>query len=74
MYQLPNTLDADANIGIFQLTATLPFSMEITFLGGQSDVQKTIRGPVNMCAGCTSEGKTKPQSHSNRVAAITGKF
>ncbi len=73
-YQLPNTAAAKSNVAIFQLTATLPFSMEVVFLGGQSDVQKTIRGPVNMCAGCTPpEQSPKPETQPERLAALSGK-
>lgn len=72
-YQLPNTAAAKSNVAIFQLTATLPFSMEVVFLGGQSDVQKTIRGPVNMCVGCTPEKSPKPEIQSERLAALSGK-
>ena len=72
-YQLPNTAAAKSNVAIFQLTATLPFSMEVVFLGGQSDEQKTIRGPVNMCAGCTPEKSPKPETHPERLAALSGK-
>lgn len=73
-YQLPNTAAAKSNVAIFQLTATLPFSMEVVFLGGQSDEQKTIRGPVNMCAGCTPEKSLKPETHPERLAALSGQL
>lgn len=73
MYQLPNTQAAKANVAVFQLTATLPFTMEVVFLGGQSDVQKTIRGPATVCAGCAPDASSKPESRSDRLAALTGK-
>ncbi len=72
-YQLPNTAAAKSNVAIFQLTATLPFSMEVVFLGGQSDEQKTIRGPVNMCAGCTPEKSPQPETQPERLTALSGK-
>ncbi|KAL0037087.1 hypothetical protein WJX77_012205 [Trebouxia sp. C0004] len=71
-YQLPNTAAPKSNVAIFQLTATLPFSMEVVFLGGQSNEQKTIRGPVNMCAGCTPEKSPKPETQPERLAALSG--
>ena len=73
-YQLPSTQAAQANFAIFQLTATLPFSVEVAFLGGQSDMQKTIRGPVKMCAACESEQTAKSESHEERIAALSGEI
>ena len=72
-YQLANTAAAKSNVAIFQLTAMLPFSREVVFLGGQIDEQKTVRGPVNMCAGCTPEKSPKPETHPERLTALSGK-
>ena len=74
-YQLPNTMADTANLAIFQLTATLPFTTDIVFLGGQSDEQKTIRRPVVMCAACGSQDsdqQTEPESTSDRLNTLTG--
>ena len=72
-YQLPNTQAADGNVAVFQLTATLPLSFEVAFLGGPSAEQKTMGGPVTMCAGCSPSEKPKPESHSERLRALTGR-
>lgn len=74
-YHLPNTKSDSSNLAIFQLTANLPFSTEVVFLGGQSDVQKTIRGPVVQCQGCgdlDTHSKAEPQSIADRLGALTG--
>ena len=73
-YQLPNTQAADGNVAVFQLTATLPFSFEVAFLGGPSAEQKTMGGPMTMCAGCSPSEKTKSESHSKRLGALSGRL
>lgn len=74
-YQLPNTMADVSNLAIFQLTATLPFTTDIVFLGGQSYEQKTIRRPAVMCAACGSQDsdqQAEPASTSDRLNTLTG--
>ncbi|KAL3145782.1 hypothetical protein ABBQ38_015160 [Trebouxia sp. C0009 RCD-2024] len=73
-YQLPNTAAAASNVAIFQLTATLPFTLEVAFLGGPSNGQKTIREPVTACSDCASKDGTQPESISDRAKALQGRI
>ena len=74
-YHLPNTKSDNSNLAIFQLTGNLPFSIEVVFLGGQSDVQKTIRGPVVHCQGCGDkdyDNSHEQPSIADRLQTLTG--
>ena len=71
-YQLSNTVAAGSNVALFQLTGTLPFTLEVAFLGNLSDWQKNIRGPVSVCAGCSSESTAVPESLLDRSKALQG--
>lgn len=60
---------------MLQLTATVPFSAEFIFLGGQSNEQKTIRGPVTICADCAgqnSDSRAGAEGISDRTRALSG--
>ena len=72
-YQLPNTAAAASNVVIFQLTATLPFTLEVAFLGGSSDGQRTAREPVTACGECGFKDGTQPESISYRAKALQGR-
>ena len=72
-YQLPNTAAAPSNVALLQLTGTLPFTLEVAFLGGQSNWQKTIRGPVTACGDCSSKREAQLESVSDRAKALQGK-
>lgn len=73
-YQLPNTAAAPSNVALLQLTGTLPFTLEVAFLGGQSDWQNTMRGPVTACGDCSSQGEeAQTESLSDRAKALQGK-
>ena len=72
-YQLPNTAAAPSNVALLQLTGTLPFTLEVAFLGDQSSWQKTIRGPVTVCGNCSSKGEAQPESVLDRAKALQGK-
>ena len=72
-YQLPNTAAAPSNVALLQLTGTLPFTLEVAFLGGQSNWQKTIRGPVTVCGDCSSKSEAQPESVLDRAKALQGR-
>ena len=72
-YQLPNTAEAaGSNVALFQLTSTLPFTLEIAFLGGQPDWQKRLQGPATMCGDCSSKDEGGLETLANRAKALQG--
>ncbi|KAL3156046.1 hypothetical protein ABBQ32_013034 [Trebouxia sp. C0010 RCD-2024] len=71
-YQLPNTAAAAPNVAIFQLTASLPFTLEVAFLGRPGPGQNPIREPVMACSDCASDDGTQPEPISDRAKALQG--